>query len=164
MIDEIFFAWTAIWQEQTTAVAMYLAGYAFWKGYIVLVSGSSIGIIICYFFPDYTKWLGQRTVESIETATQRRLRDTRLMIWCQHYWLAIEKARARLIDRIVANNYPQLIVFASTAIPIPFLWLAPIAATRILKLRRGFTIVYSASVVRSLIIALVTYRVLVTLK
>jgi hypothetical protein len=42
--------------------------------------------------------------------------------------------------------------------------LAPIAAARILNLRRGFTIVYLASVLRSFIIALIVHQVCMVLK
>ncbi|MBU2235707.1 hypothetical protein KKA01_01465, partial [Patescibacteria group bacterium] len=62
------------------------------------------------------------------------------------------------------DGYPQMAIFIATAIPVPFLFVAPIAAARILKLHRGFTIVYAASVLRSFIIALIVYRVFVALQ
>ena len=167
MMDELFFIWSAIWQEQTTAIALYVAGYGFWKGYFILLCGSSIGIALLFYFPDYAKFIGHHIADLIRNAISLngyRKEKTRLEQWCLRQWSAIEQARARRIDRLVNDGYPQMAIFIATAIPIPFLFVAPIAAARILKLRRGFTIVYAASVLRSFIIALIVYRVFVALQ
>jgi hypothetical protein len=166
MMDELFFVWSAIWQEQTTAIALYAAGYGFWKGYFILLCGSSIGIVLLYFFPEYTRFIGHQVstvARNVVSLNGYRKETTRFELWCIQLWAAIERERERRIEKLVNHGFPQMAIFFATAIPIPFVFVAPIAAARILKLHRGFTIVYAASVVRSFIIALIVYRVFVAL-
>lgn len=164
MMDELFFIWSAIWQEQTTAIALYAAGYGFWKGYFILLCGSSIGIVFLYYFPEFVKFISHRVAflaKNFVSLNGHRKEKTGFEEWYLRISDTIERSRERLIERLVNHGFPQMAIFFATAIPVPFLFVAPIAAARILKLRRGFTIVYTASVLRSFIIALVVYRVLV---
>jgi uncharacterized membrane protein len=164
MSDELFFVWSAIWQEQATAIALFVAGYGFWKGFLVLLIGSSIGIFFTFYVPEFIEYSSKPIAFCLKHTCGRRKEKLWYERWALQLHSAIDRARNRLTHRLVHNGYPQWAVFIAVAIPIPSLYLAPIAAARILNLRRGFTIVYLASVLRSFIIALIVHQVCMVLK
>lgn len=161
------FAFSAIWQEQVTAVLLFKAGYGLWKGYLVLLCGSSIGIILVFYFPEYITWITRFIAMLVRRALSlngRRKELSAFELLFVKGWSWVMLQRERLIECITNSNSPKWFIFFATAIPIPVIYLAPIAAARLLRLHRGFTIVYLASVVRSFIIAFYTYRVYIALR
>jgi len=162
LLDELFFVWSAIWQEEVTAFAVFLAGYGFWKGFLTLLIGSSIGMSLMFYFPEMLLWLGEQTIALTRRVLRQngangRSHQMELRLFAIN--AGLQRFRDMLTSYIVNSRYPSVVIFILVAIPLlPYAVTASVITARLLKLPRAYLLIFTGNMVGVLTTALAAYR------
>ncbi|MFA6271701.1 MAG: hypothetical protein WC693_01150 [Patescibacteria group bacterium] len=165
MLDELFFVWSAIWQEEVTAFAVFLAGYGFWKGFFALLIGSSIGMTLLFYCPEMLLWLGEQTIVLTKRVLRQNGANGRSQQMERRLFAinaGLQRFRDMLTSYIVNSRYPSAVIFFLVAIPLlPYAVTVSIITARLLKLPRAFLLIFTGNMVGVLTSAIASYRLFV---
>lgn len=164
MIKNLLIIFSAVWQEQPVALALYLAKKPMYEALILLIIGSCLGMTLIYFFPEEIRFISRlihrffrwliHLMKKINS--NRQLKKIR---W-YHLWSSkISKLRQKLISHMVNHSSPKIFVFIVAAIPLPGLLPIAIIVTRLLKLSYGYLIILTATITRTYILILTIYKI-----
>lgn len=158
--------WSAAWQEQATAIALFIAGFPFKESFSLLLLGSTLGVIVFYFFPEELVFiiksvgvLYYKARKLILGAQSQKVNLSSNFRWLQltKQWIGMQQQF--LIQRIVKNGYPQTVVFVIASLPFPLFLQIGIVSARLLKLKGRFWIVLGASFVRTYLLVVIVYKI-----
>jgi len=152
MVKYLLIILLAALQEQSAATALFLAGKSQGEAFLLTWLGSSLTVVLCYFFPEEVHFLVQvfRKILRIGPGTNFLKENFLFQQW--------QNFQQQMNEWIKEHHSPQVAVFLVAAIPIPGLIVIAIVAARIVKLRWGFGIVFTANVFKTYILVIVIYH------
>jgi len=151
---------STIFQEQSVAIALFVANKPFWETFFLLFAGSTLGMVIFYFFPEEFKLI-TGPIAKLWKIIKKRIAPESLAnnIKKSRWKIRLASFQQELISKIVRNGYPQIIIFIITCLPFPGFFPIAIIAARLLKLKHGFWLIFTANIVKTFILVISVYQI-----
>jgi len=166
MLKDLLLVLSAVWQEQPAALAFYLAKKPIWENFLLTLTGALIGATLVFFFPEEVKFVSKqirgllKLIKNligleIKSKTINHFDDS----WVSKINLKIQSLRQTLINKIVKNGFPQVLIFIVASLPFPGSLPIAIAASRLINLQYSYFIITAATFTRTYLLVLFLYTI-----